>query len=204
MKTLFVSVVISLGILVIGCGNNKADDQTNKQTAQASKENTMPAIDYRQIQFNTITGEKKDLDAFKGHVLLLVNTASECGYTKQYAGLEKLYEAKKDKGFIIIGFPANNFGGQEPGTNEEIQKFCTSKFGVTFPMMAKISVKGDDIHPLYRYLTEKSPFPGDITWNFNKFLLDPEGNVVARYESAVTPEDKDLNAKIDELLSKIH
>lgn len=160
----------------------------------------MQAIDYKTIEFNTITGQATDLEQFKGKVVLIVNTASKCGFTPQYAGLEKLYEAKKDEGFVVIGFPANNFGNQEPGTNEEIQKFCQTKYNVTFPMMAKISVKGNDIHPLYRYLTEDSPFPGEITWNFNKFLLDRNGKVVARYDSKITPEDPKLIAKIDELL----
>ncbi len=160
----------------------------------------MQAIEYKTIEFNTITGKPSDLDQFKGKVVLIVNTASKCGFTPQYEGLEKLYEAKKDEGFVVIGFPANNFGQQEPGTNEEIQKFCQTKYNVTFPMMAKISVKGNDIHPLYRYLTEDSPFPGEITWNFNKFLLDRNGKVVARYDSKITPEDPKLLAKIDELL----
>ncbi len=160
----------------------------------------MQAIDYKTIEFNTITGELTDLEQFKGKVVLIVNTASKCGFTPQYEGLEKLYEANKDKGFVVIGFPANNFGQQEPGTNEEIQTFCQTKYHVTFPMMAKISVKGDDMHPLYRYLTEDSPFPGEITWNFNKFLLDRNGRVVARYDSKITPEDTKLIAKIDELL----
>jgi glutathione peroxidase len=128
-----------------------------------------------------------------------VNTASECGYTPQYEGLEKLYEKYKDKGLVIVGFPANNFGGQEPGTNEEIAKFCSSKFSVTFPMMAKVSVKGDDKHALFTYLTEQSPIPGEIGWNFNKFLLDKDGKLIARYPSKVEPLDPQLTSKIESL-----
>ncbi|MFW9770224.1 MAG: glutathione peroxidase, partial [Candidatus Thorarchaeota archaeon] len=137
---------------------------------------------------------------FKGKVVLIVNTASKCGFTPQYEGLQELYEQKKDDGFVVIGFPANNFKSQEPGTNEEILNFCRTNYGVTFPMMAKISVKGEDIHPLYKYLTEDSPYPGEITWNFNKFLLDREGNVVARYDSKITLEDSKLLSKIDDLI----
>jgi glutathione peroxidase len=197
MKSLLIAAIAWRALFLAGC----ADDTTYKDKPQQIQESTtMPAVDYKAIEFNTITGDSTDLDQFKGKVVLIVNTASKCGFTPQYEGLEKLYEAKKDKGFVVIGFPANNFKNQEPGTNEEIQKFCQTKYHVTFPMMAKISVKGDDIHPLYRYLTEDSPFPGEITWNFNKFLLDRDGKVVARYDSKITPEDAKLIAKIDELL----
>jgi glutathione peroxidase len=156
-------------------------------------------INYLDIPFKTITGEETSLEAFKGKVVLLVNVASECGFTPQYEGLEALYKKFKDSGLVVVGFPANNFGGQEPGTNEEILKFCTSKFDVTFPMMSKISVKGKDKHPLYVYLTEQSNLPGEIQWNFNKFLLDREGHVVARYPSQTTPQDKELVSKIESL-----
>jgi glutathione peroxidase len=133
-------------------------------------------------------------------VILLVNVASKCGFTPQYAGLEKLYEQYKDRGFVILGFPANNFRRQEPGTDQEILTFCTVNYGVTFPMMSKISVKGKNQHRLYEYLSAKSPFPGVITWNFNKFLLDRSGNVVARYGSKTKPDDAELLAKIEELV----
>ena len=168
----------------------------------ATEKTTMPATDYRKIPFATITGDTTNLGAFKGKVVLVVNVASKCGYTPQYAGLEALYLAKKDKGFVIIGFPANNFKQQEPGTNEEILKFCQTTYEVTFPLMAKISVKGADIHPLYRYLTEQSNLPGEIEWNFTKFLLDRNGNLVARYKSPITPDKPELVGKIDELLGK--
>jgi glutathione peroxidase len=155
---------------------------------------------YLDMPFNTITGEKTDLRAFDGKVVLIVNVASKCGFTKQYAGLEDLYRHFKDSGLVVIGFPANNFGGQEPGTDKEILNFCQSKFDVTFPMMSKISVKGKDIHPLFAYLTEDSSIPGEIKWNFSKFLLDRKGNLVARYDSQVTPDNEELVGKIRELL----
>ena len=147
-----------------------------------------------------IDGKEVDLSSYRGKVLLIVNVASKCGFTKQYAGLEKLYETYKDRGLVVIGFPANNFGSQEPGTNDEIKAFCTSKFDVTFPMMAKISVKGDDIHPLYKYLTEQptaGDFSGDIGWNFTKFLVDRNGKVYARFGSKTTPEDPPMVQAIE-------
>lgn len=145
-----------------------------------------------------IDGKEVKLEQYKGKVLLIVNVASRCGYTPQYAGLQKLYSQYKDKGFVILGFPANNFGGQEPGTEEQIKEFCTTTYGVTFPMFSKISVKGQDIHPLYKYLTTGEANPdvaGEITWNFNKFLVDPSGKVIARFASADKPEsEKVVNA----------
>ena len=150
----------------------------------------------------TIDGKNISLSDYKGKALLIVNTASKCGYTPQYKGLEKLYEAYKDKGFEVLAFPANNFKAQEPGTNEEIKSFCFLNYKTTFPLFAKSSVKGDDINPLYKYLTTQSPFPGDIKWNFNKFLVDPDGNVVARYDSPVDPLAPELTSKLESILPK--
>ncbi|GIU81482.1 MAG: glutathione peroxidase [Pyrinomonadaceae bacterium] len=152
-----------------------------------------------------IDGNEVALSKYKGNVLLIVNVASKCGYTPQYEGLQKIYEKYKDKGFYVLGFPANNFANQEPGTNEEIKEFCTTRYKVTFPMFAKISVKGDDIHPLYKFLTSKETnpnFAGEITWNFNKFLIDREGNVVARFSSKDAPESEAVTQKIEEYLAK--
>jgi glutathione peroxidase len=135
--------------------------------------------------------------------VLIVNVASRCGFTPQYAGLEALYEKYKDRGFVILGFPANNFGGQEPGTNEEIKTFCSSKYNVTFPMYSKISVKGDDKAPLYQFLTDQQANPatgGEIQWNFTKFLVDKNGKVVARFEPKVTPESPDVAGAIEKAL----
>src|SRR5258708_5011096 len=138
---------------------------------------------------STIDGQSAPLSAYKGKVMMLVNVASRCGFTPQYTALEAIYEKYKERGFVIIGIPANNFGAQEPGTNQEIKTFCQSKYNVTFPMMSKVSVKGDDKTPLYQYLTEKSSNPktgGDIKWNFTKFLVGPDGQNITRFEPAVT------------------
>jgi glutathione peroxidase len=141
-----------------------------------------------------INGRSLDLSAYKGKKILIVNTASECGYTPQYEALEALYMKNKDH-LVIIGFPANNFGGQEPGTNADIASFCTKTYHVTFPMASKISVKGADIDPLFQWLTsEKNPdFTGDIKWNFEKFLLDENGVLIHRYRSATKPSDPALS-----------
>ena len=152
----------------------------------------------------SIDGQDAPLNQFKGKVLLLVNVASKCGYTPQYAGLEALYEKYKDQGLVVIGFPANNFGAQEPGTNAEIKTFCTRNYKVSFPMYAKVSVKGEDKTPLYRYLTEEaSPATkGEIGWNFTKFLVDRNGKVVARFESKVKPGDGELVAAVEKVLNQ--
>lgn len=156
-----------------------------------------------EFKMKDIDGKDVPLKKYKGNVLLVVNTASKCGYTPQYEGLETIYEKYKAQGFYVLGFPANNFGGQEPGTEAEIKEFCTSKYKVTFPMFAKISVKGDDQDPLYKFLTSKETnptFAGDITWNFNKFLVDKKGNVVARFSSKDTPESEAVTQAIEKYL----
>ena len=153
---------------------------------------TLPAID----------GSPMPLQNFQGKVLLLVNVASKCGLTPQYTGLEALYEKYKGRGFVILGFPANNFGAQEPGTNEEIQQFCALNYDVKFPLYGKISVKGDDQAPLYEYLTNEtgSQMAGDIQWNFTKFLVDRNGDVVKRFEPGVTPDSAEMITAIENLL----
>ncbi len=155
---------------------------------------TLPSID----------GEPMPLANFKGKVVLLVNVASRCGYTPQYAGLESLYEKYKGQGLVILGFPANDFGAQEPGTNPEIKKFCSSKYNVTFPMYGKVSVKGPDQTPLYTYLTQQADptHSGDIKWNFTKFLVDRDGHVVKRFEPAVTPDSPEVASAVEGLLKK--
>lgn len=147
-----------------------------------------------------ISGEDVSMSEYKGKVVLIVNTASKCGFTKQYEGLEELYEKYKDQGFVILGFPCNQFGAQEPGGNEEIKNFCTSTFSVTFPMMSKIDVNGDDADPLYKFLKkEKGGILGDdIKWNFTKFLIDRDGNVFDRFASQKTP--KALEKVVEKLL----
>ena len=153
---------------------------------------------------NALNGTPANLADYKGKAALVVNVASKCGLTPQYEALEALYEKYQDKGFVIVGFPANNFGGQEPGTNEEIKQFCTAKYNVTFPMMSKISVKGDNKHPLYKFLTEGKAgedFAGDIEWNFAKFLVDRNGNVMARFASKTTPDSPQLTGAVEKALS---
>ncbi len=142
-----------------------------------------------QFKVEGLTGGVIDFSQFRGKKILIVNTASKCGYTPQYAQLEELYEKYKDV-LVIVGFPANNFGAQEPGSNKEISEFCTKNYGVTFPMAAKVSVKGDDIAPIYRWLTRKSEngvMDADIKWNFTKFLINEKGELEAVFESKVTP-----------------
>lgn len=152
---------------------------------------------------NSIDGQPVPLASFKGKVVLLVNVASRCGYTPQYAGLESLYEKNKDKGFVIVGIPANNFGGQEPGSNSEIKAFCKRTYDVQFPMMSKVSVAGGDKAPLYQYLTSPSQDPkfgGEIQWNFTKFLIGRDGKILARFDSSVAPDDRAVVSAVDAAL----
>ncbi|MEX0647008.1 MAG: glutathione peroxidase [Balneolaceae bacterium] len=155
-----------------------------------------------QFELSSINGESINLGEFEGEVLLIVNTASQCGNTPQYEGLQNMHEEFAEQGFIVLGFPANNFGGQEPGSDDEILEFCELNYGVTFPLFSKISVKGDDIHPLFDYLTNTSnpDFTGAIGWNFEKFLIDRNGNLVRRFKTSVTPESDDLQQAVKDLL----
>jgi len=163
-------------------------------TARGIYDFTLPSID----------GKPMPLADFKGKVVLLVNVASRCGYTPQYSALEAVYEKYKARGFVILGFPANNFGAQEPGTNQEIKTFCSRKYNVSFPMYAKVSVKGDDQTPLYQYLTKQTApaLEGDIKWNFTKFLVDRSGRVEQRFEPAVTPDSPEVVSAIEKLLQQ--
>lgn len=148
-----------------------------------------------------LDGKPENLQDYKGNVLLMVNVASRCGLTPQYKGLQALYERYQGKGLEILGFPANNFMGQEPGTNEEIATFCEMNYGVTFPLFSKISVKGDDMHPLYNELTSMpDPIGGEVLWNFQKYLVNRNGEVVAKFGPRTEPEDAELVGKIEELL----
>jgi len=159
---------------------------------------SQPASSPLGFTMKDIDGKDKNLADYKGKVVLMVNVASKCGYTPQYKGLEKLYEDYKDKGLVIIGFPANNFHSQEPGSDAVIKEFCTGKYNVTFPMMSKISVKGDDIHPLYKMLTDAK---GPVSWNFNKFLIGRDGKIIEHFESKVKPEDKTLTDAIEKAIA---
>ncbi len=145
-----------------------------------------------------IDGSSQDLSAYRGKVVLVVNVASECGLTPQYGGLQTLYESKQEDGLVILGFPANNFGGQEPGSDSDITEFCTTNYGITFPMFSKISVKGDDQDALFAELSAQTEEP---SWNFTKYLIDREGHLVARFDPRTKPEDEKLVSRIDELLN---
>ena len=152
------------------------------------------------FKLRSIDGKKTSLSQYKGKVLLIVNTASKCGFTPQYEGLETVYQRYHDRGFEVLAFPANNFGQQEPGTDAEIKTFCSTQYKTTFPLFSKISVKGGDMHPLYVYLTRDSGFPGDIKWNFTKFLVAPDGHIAARFDSKQDPASDDVTQAIEKLL----
>lgn len=168
----------------------------------APKPDSKEAPSVLDLKVNAIDGTEVNLADYRGKVVLIVNVASKCGFTKQYAGLQELFDAKKDKGLVILGFPANNFGNQEPGSDAEISSFCQKNFGVKFPMFAKISVAGADQHELYKRLAaQPAPIGATPRWNFTKFLLGRDGKVVARFDSNVAPNDAKLVAKVDELLA---
>lgn len=196
-KLLVFSLVLAVGGLVTAYGFNFFGETP---TVDASKAKTV--LDFT---MKDIDGKNVKLNKYKGDVLLIVNVASKCGYTPQYEGLQAIYDQYKARGFYVLGFPANNFGSQEPGTESEIKEFCQSKYKVKFPMFAKISVKGEDQDSLYKFLTSKDTNPnyaGDITWNFNKFLIDRQGNVVARFSSKDTPESDTVKQAIEKYLSE--
>jgi glutathione peroxidase len=151
-----------------------------------------------EFTMNDIDGKPMPLASLKGKAVLFVNVASKCGYTPQYTGLEALYKKYKDRNFVIVGVPANNFGGQEPGTNEEIKQFCSRSYNVSFPMLSKVSVKGSDMTPLYQYFT--SAQGGDVKWNFTKFLVGKDGKVASRFEPGVKPDSAELSAAIEKAL----
>jgi glutathione peroxidase len=160
------------------------------------------ALDFKA---KTIDGEQVDLEDYEGNVVLVVNTASQCGLTPQYAGLQELYTKYKDKGFVVLGFPCNQFGSQEPGSDSEIKTFCSTKYNVSFPMFSKVDVNGDEAAPIYKYLTSKDVKPagkGEISWNFEKFLIDREGNLVNRFAPRTKPDDGELVKSIESQLAK--
>jgi glutathione peroxidase len=207
LRSLLVSAaviaVIAVGAAALAKPGDQKDVIKEPTKMPATKAGQQPGspLDFT---LKTIDGQEKSLSEYRGKVVLMVNVASKCGLTPQYKTLEALYEKYKDRGFVIVGIPANNFGNQEPGTEAEIKQFCTSKYNVTFPMMSKISVKGDDKHPLYKFLTEGKAgedFAGDIEWNFAKFLVDRNGNVIARFGSRTTPESPQVNETIEKALA---
>jgi glutathione peroxidase len=194
LGTLSLAAVLAGSSLAVGSENKPMSDGA----AMAGK--NMPL----HFKMESIDGQPVDLDSYKGQVILLVNTASKCGLTPQYEPLQAIYSKYKDQGFTILAFPANNFGQQEPGGDEQIKEFCSMNYSVTFPLFSKVSVKGDDICPLYQYLTsdETNPgFSGEIPWNFTKFLVDKSGKVVARFEPKTRPDDQAVIAAIEKELA---
>ncbi|MCI0665160.1 MAG: glutathione peroxidase [Acidobacteria bacterium] len=171
-----------------------------KETEGSSAQTKGSMTSVYDITVKDIDGKPVKLDRYKGNVLMIVNVASECGFTPQYEGLQKIYQKYQSQGLVVLGFPANNFGGQEPGSEAEIKTFCTQRYKVTFPMFSKVSAKGSDIHPLYKFLTDKisnPKFAGDVTWNFNKYLIDRKGNTIARFESSDEPEGAEVTQAIE-------
>ena len=188
-------VIAIVAVVAVAYGYGLIFNPTPMEPVSASSVHdfTMTDIDGRDVK----------LDKYRGSVLMIVNTASRCGYTPQYEGLQTIYDQYRDRGFVVLGFPANNFMGQEPGTEKEIKEFCTLKYNVTFPMFSKISVTGTDQHPLYGFLTNKKTNPefgGDISWNFNKFLIGRDGKIVGRWGSKDKPEDPEVKAAIEKQL----
>jgi glutathione peroxidase len=189
-------VVVLAGLAILGMLDQSrgADDKGDKQVP--------PALNFK---MKSLDGKDVDLSTFQGKVVLVVNVASQCGYTPQYKGLQALHEKYAKDGLVVLGVPANEFGEQEPGSNEEIASFCAKNYGVKFPMLTKVVVKGDDQVPLYRYLTSKETnprFAGPIKWNFTKFLINRNGDIVGRFEPAVTPESAEINRAIKTELAR--
>jgi glutathione peroxidase len=189
--------ILAISLTLMACASNQ-QNETIKTSTQMNIANTDTTKNIHGFKVEALDGSTIDFASFKGKKILIINTASECGYTPQYKDLEKLYETYKDK-LVVIGFPANNFGGQEPGSNSEIKTFCTKNYGVSFPMAAKISVKGDDMAAIYQWLTQKEKngvLNAEIKWNFNKFLIDENGRMMYKFESSVTPMCEEINGKL--------
>ena len=195
-----VAGVVILAQAALAHAEPAKDTQPKGDHAKHMKANKPSALSFT---VKDIDGKDQDLSQYKGKVVMIVNVASQCGLTPQYKDLESIYEKYKDQGFVILGFPANEFGKQEPGSDSQIKEFCTGKFHVTFPMFSKIVVKGEGIAPLYKYLTsEKSGHGGEIKWNFNKFLIDRNGKVIERFEPKVSPDDPKVTKAIETALAK--
>lgn len=189
MKTAWCTHLVAIVLAFAAPAGHTEPAQANQEDSVLDR--TMKRID----------GSEQSLADYKGKVVLLVNTASKCGLTPQYEALETLFRTYRDRGFVVLGFPSNDFLGQEPGTDAQIAQFCRSTYGVEFPMFSKISVKGDDVHPLYRELTSQPPpIGGPVEWNFQKYLLDRSGRVVAKFSPRTKPDDRDVVGKIEELL----
>jgi glutathione peroxidase len=193
LTSAFALAVVFAALFALSLSSRKSVASSSGEKMNSIYDFSLKDIDHKEV----------NLSQYRGKVVLVVNVASRCGYTPQYEGLQKVYMKYKDRGFVILGFPANNFMAQEPGTDEEIKTFCSTKYNVTFPIFSKISVKGDDIHPLYKFLTSKETNPefgGDIKWNFSKFLVDKSGKIIARFEPKVTPESDPVIQAIEKAL----
>jgi glutathione peroxidase len=187
--------IIAISLTLLSCAAHSTQPMKQTPVTAVTTQNIKTVYDFK---VEGLEGGTIDFAAYKGKKILIVNTASACGYTPQYKELQQLYDKYKEK-LVIVGFPANNFGGQEPGTNTEIKAFCEKNYGVTFPMAAKISVKGDDMAPIYRLLTSKEAngvLDAEIKWNFNKFLIDENGKMVAYFPSKVTPMSDEIVSKL--------
>ncbi|WP_442787446.1 glutathione peroxidase [Flavobacterium suncheonense] len=187
------NVILAFGLLLVLSCQGQKQNKKNMETTQ--KERTVKSGTIYQFKVKDIEGNDFDFATLKGKKVMIVNTASECGLTPQYEQLQKVYSEYKDKNFVIVGFPANNFGAQEPGSNAEIKTFCTKNYGVTFPMMEKISVKGDDMHPLYHFLTEKAKNgleDNQVEWNFQKYLINEKGELEHVINPRILPDDKEI------------
>ncbi len=200
MKTssIFKIFLLVFVALSLNCGKAQVEIKENNNNDQNIVENKINIYD---LTVKDIDGKTVSLKEYSGKVLLIVNVASKCGYTKQYKELEEIYKKYKNDGFEILAFPCNDFGGQEPGTNEEIKEFCSTNYNVTFPLFDKIKVLGNEKNPLYSRLIEYQP-AGDISWNFEKFVIDKSGNVVGRFKSKVKPDDEQLLSLINAELKK--
>jgi glutathione peroxidase len=193
--------IIAIATALLSCGAQSEIKMSNDSDYNKSNFNPPKIVSEKSIydfKVEGLDGNTIDFTSFKGKKILIVNTASKCGFTPQYQGLEELYKKYQDK-LVIVGFPANNFGGQEPGTNTEIKEFCKKNYGVTFPMAAKVSVKGDDTAPIFKWLcnkTENGVLDAEIKWNFGKFLLDENGNLIAYFPSKVIPMSDEITSKL--------
>mgnify|MGYP005836200751 CR=1 FL=1 len=207
MKGKAIGILTALGVAVgtviysVAFGDSQTSGQVpaGSQPAEGAKFDLSKPI--YQFTMNSIDGKPVKLESFMGKVMVVVNTASRCGLTPQYEGLERLYRSHKDRGLVVLGFPANNFMNQEPGTDAEIKEFCTTRFDVTFPMFSKISVKGSDTHPLYQWLLSSTDNNQDIEWNFAKFVVGRDGKVVARFSPRTQPDDPKFLETIEKALA---
>jgi len=196
IKRGILGILVLIGVGLMGMSNGFGWDPLGSPSDETSIYN---------FKVKTIDGKEVELAEFKGKTILIVNVASKCGYTRQYADMQAAFEKYKDRGFVILGFPCNQFGGQEPGTEAEIMEFCQANYGVKFPMFAKLDVKGNTADPLFKYLSGLPVDPkgsGDISWNFEKFLINTEGKVIGRYKSAVSPTGKEMEQILEGLLPK--